>query len=192
MCFAATHGHADHTGGLSTLLDLYPNVKVAYHKQEEAYLSGGGSYADLQGDTNIFNFFKPLFKFNTTLVPKSRSLILTGDSGDLSKLSSSIPKGILEFHTVPGHTPGQIAVFHKPTGSFIAADSLMQLPPWWPWIYSGQPVVHNPVAIGSFSMQPVRKSQQKIAALPGVKTYFPSHDDNRGVSKKQLTAFLSA
>ena len=192
MCFAATHGHADHTGALSTLLDLYPNVKVAYHKQEKAYLVGGGSYGDLQGDTNIFNMFKHLFKFNTTLVPKSRSLILTGESGDLSEVFSPIPRGNLEFHTVPGHTPGQIAILHKPTASLIAADSIMQLPPWWPWSYLGQPVVHNPVAIGSFSMQLVRKSQEKLAALPGVRTYFPSHDDSRGVPKEQLTAFLSA
>ena len=166
LCYAVTHGHADHTGALNTLMNLYPDVKIAYHKQEQAYLSGGGSCGDLQGDTTVFNLIKRVFKFNTTMVPQDRALVLTGESGDIAEVLS-IPKGVLEFHTVPGHTPRQIVVLHKPTGSVIAADSLMHLPPRWPWSYSGQPVVLNPV--GSLNMKPVGESQQKIAALSEAK-----------------------
>ena len=74
---AVTHGHLDHTGSLGQLLHIYPNIKVAYHEKEALYMSGGGSYRNLQGDHTSHEILKYVIPHvNSTLVPKDREIIL--------------------------------------------------------------------------------------------------------------------
>lgn len=189
-----THGHPDHTGVLGKVLDLYPNIKVAYHEKEEPFLSGGKTYASLPGDNLQFNILKWLNPgINSTLIPSSRALLLQGQSGDVSDVftyANWLPKGVLEYHAVPGHTPGQVAFYHKSTGSVIAADSFTHISAWWPFsnvkgISLGSPPF-------SSSVEMVKGSQQNLAVLPGTRTFFPSHDTGNGISAKAIKEFVMA
>ena len=191
---AVTHGHPDHTGVLGKVLDLYPNIKVAHHEKEEPFLSGGKTYASLPGDNLQFNILKWLNPgINSTLIPSSRALLLQGQSGDVSDVftyANWLPKGVLEYHAVPGHTPGQVAFYHKSTGSVIAADSFTHISAWWPFsnvkgISLGSPPF-------SSSVEMVKGSQQNLAVLPGTRTFFPSHDAGNGISAKAIKEFVMA
>ncbi len=192
--FAVTHGHPDHTGALGKILDLYPSIKVAYHEKEAPYLSGGSSYASVPGDNLQFNILKRLSPgVNSTLVPQSRELLLKGQSGDVSDVftyANWLPKGVLEYHAVPGHTSGQVAFFHKPTGSVIAADSFVHISAWWPFSNVKDIALSSPPFSNSVEM--VKGSQQNLAVLPGTKTFFPSHDAGTGVSAKTIKEFVMA
>lgn len=189
-----THGHSDHTGVLGKVLDLYPNIKVAYHEKEAPFLSGRKNYASVPGDNLQFNILKRLSpSINSTLIPSSRALLLKGQFGDVSDVftyANWLPKGVLEYHAVPGHTPGQVAFYHKSTGSVIAADSFTHISAWWPFshvkgISLGSPPFSN-------SVEMVKGSQQNLAVLPGTRTFFPSHDAGNGVSAKAIKEFVMA
>ena len=192
---AVTHAHIDHTGVLSQVLDTYPNVKIAFHEQERPFLCGGQSYADLPGDNIQFKILKRLLPLssNSTIVPSSRSLLLKGQSGDVSDVftyANWLPRGVLEYHAVPGHTPGQVAFYHKPTGSVIAADAFVQISAWWPFSSTKDVGLASPMF--SVNMEMVKGSQQNLAALPGTKTIFPSHDAGFGASAKAVKEFVMA
>lgn len=183
-----THGHLDHTGSLGQLLDTYPSTKVAYHEKEAVYMSGGGSYRNLQGDHKLHEILKYIIPhLNSSLVPKDREIILTGQSGDVSdfvKPSNWLSKNVLEYYLVPGHTPGQLAILHKPSGSLLTAETCMNAPSTWPWSQSGPNEVSMPLKFGTYSWQLAKESLQNIANLSGVQTYFPSHDTGTGLSSK--------
>ena len=194
IAFAVTHGHIDHTGVLGKVLDAYPNVKVAYHIEEQPYLSGGKDYRPLPSDNLQFKLLKLVFpKVNSTMIPTSRALLLKGQSGDVSDVftyANWLPKGVLEYHAIPGHTPGQIAIYHKPSGSVISADAFCYMSAWWP--FSSTKDISLSLPPFSYSMELVKGSQQNLAALPGVKTFFPSHDAGTGVSAKVMKESVMA
>lgn len=55
-------------------------------------------------------------------MPKSQAVRISGQSGDfLVHVLNWLPKGVLEYSFIPGHTPGMIALLHKPAQSFSAA-----------------------------------------------------------------------
>ena len=182
-------------GVLGQVLDTYPNVKVAFHEKEEPFLLGRQSYADLSGDTLSFNILKH-FVFpavNSSMIPSGRSLLLKGQSGDVSDVftyANWLPRGVLEYHAVPGHTPGQVAFFHKPTASVIAADAFVRMSAWWP--FSSTKDVGLGVPIFSANVEMMKGSQQNLAVLPGTKTIFPSHDAGNGASAKAVKEFVMA
>ncbi len=134
---AVTHSHPDHVGALPKLLQAYPDIKIAYHENEQPFLSGKGKYADLPGDNIQYNLMKHFIpQASSTIVPKSRALLLKGPSGDVSDAFTSVlwlPKGVLEYHAVPGHSPGQLAFSHRPTGSVMTGDAVVQTSAWFPF-----------------------------------------------------------
>lgn len=101
-----------------------------------------------------------------------------------------LPKGVLEYHAVPGHTPGQVALFHKPTGSVIAADTFMHISKWWPFSSTRDIGLAHPIFSANIEM--VKGSQQNLAVLPGTKTILPSHDAGNGASAKAVKEFVMA
>ena len=188
---AVTHGHPDHVGAMPKLLQAYPDISVAYHENEQPFLSGKAKYADLTGDNIPFNLMKHFIP--QAIVPKSRALLLKGQSGDVSDAFTSVlwlPKGILEYHAVPGHSPGQLAFFHKPTGSVMTGDAVVHTSAWFPFSAVKDICLKSPP--GNFNTTLMKESQQTLAALPSAETFFPSHDANNGVSARALKQFVMA
>jgi glyoxylase-like metal-dependent hydrolase (beta-lactamase superfamily II) len=113
-----THGHFDHVGGIVELL-LEWNVPVYAHPMEFPFLTGQTAYPE--PDTSV-------------------------EGGMLAKISSIYPNEPIDIHEalqmlpadgsipalpawewihVPGHSPGQIALFRKSDGILIAADAFV-------------------------------------------------------------------
>lgn len=44
-----THGHIDHVGALSLLLEQYPDMKVVIHEEEGPYMQGQKLYFSVEG-----------------------------------------------------------------------------------------------------------------------------------------------
>ena len=196
MPSAVTHAHLDHTGALGKVLEAYPSVKVAFHTREEPYLVGGGHYADLDGDNAFFNTWKrirPALAVNSTLVPASRALQFKEESGDVADVftyTNWLEKGVLTYHAVPVHTPGQVAFFHKPTGTVIAADSFTHLSSWWPLSNTKDLRPGIPFKLVTPSIELTKASQKNLADLSGTKAFFPSHDHGSGISAQEMKEYV--
>jgi len=113
-----THGHFDHVGSIVDLI-LDWNVKVYAHPDEFPFLTGQQAYPE--PDTSV-------------------------EGGMLAKISSIYPNEPIDIHEalemltpggsvphlpgwqwihVPGHSPGQIALFRESDGILISADAIV-------------------------------------------------------------------
>lgn len=192
-----THGHKDHTGALTKLLQAYPDAKVAYHEDEEPFISGGAQYSDLEGDHWVFNLARKAlppshFATNTSLLPGKDAIKLQGPSGDVSTYVSWLSTGFLEYIAVPGHTPGMVALYHKPTKSVIAGDSFMHISAWFPFSKTLKVKPSNPAGPVTTNMKQTKESQQKLAGISDAATYFSSHDSQVGLSAESFRKFATA
>lgn len=192
LIHAVTHGHLDHDGLLSWVLETYPDVPFAFHEAEQPFLTGGKQYYDLTGDTLQFDKAgKYYMGTKNSSYPASRQVLLKGATGDVGSYVTSIPKGLLTYHHLPGHSPGMVAYQHLSTKSLIAADSITSMSSTWPFVLSGKSKVDVPFLAPTHKYHAMRRSQQKLAQISGVDKYFPSHDHNDGVSYEDLHAFVS-
>ncbi|HYE55344.1 MAG TPA: MBL fold metallo-hydrolase [Chitinophagaceae bacterium] len=113
-----THGHFDHVGSIVDLL-LEWNVPVYAHPMEFPFLTGQQAYPE--PDTSV-------------------------EGGMLAKISSYYPNEPIDIHEallalpadgsvpglpdwewihVPGHTPGQVALFRRSDGLLLSADAFV-------------------------------------------------------------------
>ena len=193
LCVAVTHGHADHVGALAKLIEAYPDADVVYHENEEPFISGGAQYTDLVGDNLPFNLArKVLPAINSSLLPSSEAIKLQGSSGDVATYIKWMSKDILQYYAVPGHTPGMVAYYHKPTKSVIAADSFMHVSSWFPFTNSLRIEPGIPLRLGTQSLKRTKESQVKLAGIADATTYFASHDLLEGTSGESFRSFVSS
>ena len=113
-----THGHFDHVGGITGLLEKW-NVPVYAHSLEFPYLTGDKAYPE--PDTSV----------EGGLLAKISSIYPNEPINIKEKLSPLPDDGSIPFLPgwkwihVPGHSPGQVALFREKDRVLISADAFI-------------------------------------------------------------------
>jgi len=117
-----THQDIDHIGGIKSILNELPDVKVLAHEKEKPYIQGEKKFVRLNSSfMERINFLpeeeqeKVLDMFKNA--PVEVNMTLT-DSEELPYCG-----GIVVIHT-PGHTPGHICLYHKGSKTMIVGDAM--------------------------------------------------------------------
>ena len=187
---AVTHWHSDHTGCLQQVVQAFPDAAVGMHELDAPYIVGGADVRALKGDNLANLVMRHLLPLpNSTAYPESKTLLLKGSAGDVADLftySNWLPKGILQFLHLPGHSPGQVAFVHQPSSSVLTADSVVNIN-----ALSGHAHLARPLAGSSLNLSAVGESIKTLADIDA-QHFFPSHDNATGVTGKQLKMFAMA
>ena len=191
LCLSAvTHWHGDHTGCLQQVVEAFPGAAVGMHELDAPLIVGGADARALKGD-NLGNLaMRHMVTLpNSTACPESKALLLKGSAGDVADLfthSNWLPKGILLFRHLPGHTLGQVALVHQPSSSVLTADSVVNIN-----ALSQHPHLAWPVPGSSLNLSATGESIKTLADIDA-HHFFPSHDNASGVTGKQLKMFAMA
>jgi glyoxylase-like metal-dependent hydrolase (beta-lactamase superfamily II) len=117
-----THQDIDHIGGIKSILDELPEVKVLAHEEDKPYIQGEKKLIRL--NSNFMNRINSLPKeerekildmFENVHVEVNMTLT---DGEELAYCG-----GITVIH-IPGHTPGHICLYHKKTKTLIVGDAM--------------------------------------------------------------------
>lgn len=101
-----THGHLDHVGGVATLAQKYDLTIEGPHQEDQFWIEKLPQQAEMMG-------FPPAGVF----VP-DRWL----EGGD----EITVGNETIEVRFCPGHTPGHVILFHRPSKIAIVGDVLFQ------------------------------------------------------------------
>ncbi|MFZ2360901.1 MAG: MBL fold metallo-hydrolase [Anaerolineae bacterium] len=153
-----THGDIDHVGGLAAL-QAATGARVICHAVEKAVVEGRQMRA--MGDSLVARAYGPFFDLVTRTFLRYRP-VQQVDELVLDK--QLLAEGLQVVH-VPGHTPGQIALFEPQRGILVAADALS----------NRQDKLGLPSAIATPRMDVARDSIRKLAALKGVQVVCFGH-----------------
>lgn len=120
-----THSHFDHITGLFELKEIFPNAKIAIHKDEASEIQAGlgpmnQSILQNFGMSSLIPFFNQFVNPDILLQDKN-NLSIFAQSPD-EKLSSELKKWIV-IHT-PGHSPGSICLYNEEKRVLISGDTL--------------------------------------------------------------------
>jgi glyoxylase-like metal-dependent hydrolase (beta-lactamase superfamily II) len=154
-----THGHFDHVGALSALLERW-DVPVYAHLLEHPYLNGTASYPapDPSVGGGLMARLSPLFprgpyEFGARL----RVLPLDGSVPDMP--------GWRWVHT-PGHTPGHVSLWRASDRCIIAGDAFITTKQESAYAVAVQaPELHGPPAYFTQDWNAARASVEALAAL---------------------------
>jgi len=154
-----THGHFDHVGALQDLAEKW-DAPVYAHPLEKPYLDGQASYPppDPGVGGGLMSLLSPLYP-RSPLHIASRLQMLPEDG--------SVPfmLGWKWIH-VPGHTPGQVALWREQDRILIAADAFITTRQESAYAVATQKAeMHGPPAYFTQDWQAARESVRKLAAL---------------------------
>ena len=113
-----THGHFDHVGSITDLLEEW-NVPVYAHALEFPYLTGKEAYPSPDTSVDGGLLAKISFIYPHGPVDISEKLLALPEDGSVPYLP-----GWRWLH-VPGHSPGQVAFFREADGLLISADAFI-------------------------------------------------------------------
>jgi len=147
----ATHGDIDHIGGLAAI-QAATGARVICHAVEKAVVEGRQRRA--MGNSLLARAYGPVFDFVTRTFLRYRPV---SQVDELVLDKQMLIEGLQVVH-VPGHTPGQIALFEPQRGILIAADALN----------NRNDTLGLPPAIATPRMDIAKDSIRKLAALKGV------------------------
>ncbi len=104
-----THGHFDHIFGVNGLRELYPDVKVAIHKDDEICLTD--PQYNLAGDAELPESLRNM----------KADIVLNG--------GERLPFADTEFEVIhtPGHSPGSVCYYDRKNQAVYTGDTLFCL-----------------------------------------------------------------
>lgn len=113
-----THGHFDHVGSIIELIQHW-NIPVYAHELEMPYLTGEKSYPkpDFTVQGGMVAKMSPLFPI--TPIDLDTQVMALPTNGEVPYLPE------FKWIHVPGHSPGQIALFRGNDRTLIAADAFV-------------------------------------------------------------------
>jgi glyoxylase-like metal-dependent hydrolase (beta-lactamase superfamily II) len=154
-----THGHFDHAGALETLAEEW-DVPVFAHESELPYLNGTASYppADPSVGGGMMALLSPLYPRSPYNVARWLKP-LPADGG--------IPHmpGWKWIH-VPGHTPGQVALWREGDRVLLAADAFITTRQESAYAVVAQKLeMHGPPMYFTPDWDSARESVERLAAL---------------------------
>lgn len=154
-----THGHFDHAGALETLAKDW-DVPIYAHELEQPYLNGSASYPppDPSVGGGMMALLSPMYPSGP--YDLSRWLQPLPEDGTVP----SMP-GWRWIH-VPGHTPGQVALWREGDRILIAADAFITTRQESAYAVATQkPEMHGPPMYFTQDWNASRLSVQTLAAL---------------------------
>ncbi|MGF9712042.1 MBL fold metallo-hydrolase [Paenibacillus naphthalenovorans] len=125
-----THQDLDHIGSLPTILNVLPQpIEVLANDVEKPYIQGEKRLLKINPESiaqamdslpeNVPEEWRKAFRQVLENPPKSKVDKTVADGEELPYCG-----GIVVIHT-PGHTPGHISLYHKPSKTLIAGDSMI-------------------------------------------------------------------
>lgn len=113
-----THGHFDHVGSVIELMEEW-GAPVYAHPKEFPYLTGRAAYPNPDPSVEGGLVAKSSFAFPTDPIDINGYVTPLPEDGTVPCLPN------FEWVHVPGHTPGQIALFRKVDKLLLSADAFV-------------------------------------------------------------------
>lgn len=154
-----THGHFDHVGGLEALAAQW-DAPVYAHPLEAPYLSGQAAYPppDPTVGGGLMAAISGLYPSGP--VDVSARLHALPEDGSVPTLPGWV------WLAVPGHTPGQVALWREADRTLIAADAFITTAQESAYAVATQrPELHGPPMYFTPDWTAARASVEKLAAL---------------------------
>jgi len=101
-----THGHIDHAGGVAALVERLAVPIDGPHAEDRFWIEGMPQQSKMFGFPNVRSF-------------EPTRWLVDGDR-------VTVGKEVLEVLHCPGHTPGHVVFFHRPSGLAQVGDVLFQ------------------------------------------------------------------
>lgn len=154
-----THAHFDHAGALETLAEEW-DVPIYAHELELPYLNGSASYPPPDPSVGGGMMARLSSMYPSGPYDVSRWLQPLPADGKVPSMA-----GWRWIH-VPGHTPGQIALWREGDRILIAADAFITTRQESAYAVATQkPELHGPPKYYTQDWEASRSSVQKLAAL---------------------------
>ncbi len=164
-----THGDIDHIGGLKGLTEL-TDAPVACHTVEAVYITGQ-QHRPVKGLGKVAAVWTRLAEaIYKPFIPQVQELLLEKER---------TPEGFVVWH-MPGHTPGQIALYHPEDKLIILGDALLNR--------GGK--LSLPIKLFTPDMDQALESLQKLRKLDFDTACFGHGPCIRHGAKAQIMAFL--
>ncbi|MBA3881681.1 MAG: MBL fold metallo-hydrolase [Chthoniobacterales bacterium] len=154
-----THGHFDHAGALATLAEEW-DAPIYAHELELPYLNGTASYPppDPSVGGGMMALLSPMYPRGPYDV--SRWLKVLPEDGSVPHMAG------WKWVHVPGHTPGQVALWREGDRVLIAADACITTRQESAYAVAIQkPELHGPPAYYTQDWDASRSSVERLAAL---------------------------
>lgn len=121
-----THHDYDHYGSLAELIGKYPNVKVYASLVESEYINGSKRSLRLVQAETLFPSLQDNQREQAIAFHKKIESITPVQVDGILELDEDLPWcGGITIVSTPGHMPGHISVYHKPTKTMITGDAMV-------------------------------------------------------------------